>query len=152
MPSCNFYQAEKKDVKDIIKLLRIYKEDLSECDYPEIRTEKIQSFIFKMLEKGKIICVKNLDDDKLIGLCMFYKTNYWWSDQQTMVIHLIYIIKKYRNYQVMKQLVDSTKQVSENLPLSLSINTKLDTDKFVDTNKLFEKLGFENMGNNWRLR
>ena len=146
MPSCNFYQAEKKDVKDIIKLLKIFKEDLSECNYPEIRTEKLQKFIFAMLEKGKIICVKNLDNNKLIGVCIFYKTAYWWSDEQTMVIQLIYVLKKYRNYQVVKQLLDSVKQVSENLPISLSIIAKLNGDK------LFEKLGFENMGSNWRLK
>ena len=146
MSSCNFYQADKKDVKDIIKLLKIFKEDLSECNYPEIRTEKLQKFIFAMLEKGKIICVKNLDDNKLIGVCIFYKTAYWWSDEQTMVIQLIYVLKKYRNYQVVKQLLDSVKQVSENLPISLSIIAKLNGDK------LFEKLGFENMGSNWRLK
>ena len=145
MSSCNFYQADKKDVKDIIKLLKIFKEDLSECNYPEIRTEKLQKFIFAMLEKGKIICVKNLDNNKLIGVCIFYKTAYWWSDEQTMVIQLIYVLKKYRNYQVVKQLLDSVKQVSENLPISLSIIAKLNGDK------LFEKLGFENMGANWRL-
>ena len=146
MTSCNFYQADKKDVKDIIKLLRIFKEDLSECNYPEIKTEKLQKFIFAMLEKGKIICVKNLDDNKLIGVCIFYKTAYWWSDEQTMVIQLIYVLKKYRNYKVVKQLVDSVKQVAENLPISLSIIAKLNADK------LFEKLGFENMGSNWRLK
>jgi len=63
-----------------------------------------------------------------------------------MVIQLIYVLKKYRNYQVVKQLVDSVKQVSENLPISLSIIAKLKGDK------LFEKLGFENMGSNWRLK
>tara|TARA_X000001388_G_C2226187_1_gene121221 strand:+ start:229 stop:669 length:441 start_codon:yes stop_codon:yes gene_type:complete len=146
MASCNFYQAEKKDVKDIIKLLRIFKEDLSDCNYPEIKSEKLQKFIFAMLEKGKIICVKNLDDNKLIGVCIFYKTAYWWSDEQTMVIQLIYVLKEYRNYQVVKQLIDSVKQVSENLPISLSIIAKLNGDK------LFEKLGFENMGSNWRLK
>ena len=146
MSSCNFYQADKKDVKDIIKLLKIFKEDLSECNYPEIRTEKLQKFIFAMLEKGKIICVKNLDNNKLIGVCIFYKTAYWWSDEQTMVIQLIYVLKKYRNYQVVKQLLDSVKQVSENLPISLSIIAKLNGDK------LFDKLGFENMGSNWRLK
>ena len=146
MISSNFYQADKKDVKDIIKLLKIFKEDISECNYPEIRTEKLQKFIFAMLEKGKIICVKNLDNNKLIGVCIFYKTAYWWSDEQTMVIQLIYVLKKYRNYQVVKQLLDSVKQVSENLPISLSIIAKLNGDK------LFEKLGFENMGSNWRLK
>ena len=146
MSSCNFYQAEKKDVKDIMKLLRIFKEDLSECDYPEIKTEKLQKFIFAMLDKGKIICIKNLDDNNLIGVCIFYKTAYWWSDDETIVIQLIYVLKQYRNYKLVKQLVDSVKQVAKNLPISLSIIAKLNGDK------LFEKLGFENMGSNWRLK
>jgi N-acetylglutamate synthase-like GNAT family acetyltransferase len=146
MSSCNFYQAEKKDVKDIIKLLRIFKQDLSECNYPEIKSEKLQNFIYAMLEKGKIICVKNLDDNNLIGVCIFYKTSYWWSDDETMVIQLIYVLKQYRNYKLVKQLIDSIKQVSKNLPISLSIIAKLNGDK------LFEKLGFENMGSNWRLK
>ena len=63
-----------------------------------------------------------------------------------MVIQLIYVLKKYRNYKVVKQMVDSVKQVAENLPISLSIIAKLNADK------LFEKLGFEQMGNNWRLK
>ena len=47
---------------------------------------------------------------------------------------------------MVKQLVDSVKQVAGNLPISLSIIAKLNADK------LFEKLGFENMGSNWRLK
>ena len=146
MPSCNFYKATGKDVIDIANILKKFKEDLVDCDYPDIDNDKLNNFILGMLKKGKIICVKNLDDDKLIGVCIFYKTEYWWSKQQTMVIQLIYVIKKYRNYQVVKQLVDSVKQVAENLPISLSIIAKLNADK------LFEKLGFENMGSNWRLK
>ena len=146
MPSCNFYQATGKDVIDINNILKKFKEDLVDCDYPDIDNDKLNNFILGMLKKGKIICVKNLDDDKLIGVCIFYKTEYWWSKQQTMVIQLIYVIKKYRNYQVVKQLVDSVKQVAENLPISLSIIAKLNADK------LLKRLGFEQMGNNWRLK
>tara|TARA_R100001244_G_scaffold117646_1_gene87546 strand:- start:833 stop:1273 length:441 start_codon:yes stop_codon:yes gene_type:complete len=146
MPSCNFYQATGKDVIDITNILKKFKEDLVDCDYPDIDNDKLNNFILGILKKGKIICVKNLDDDKLIGVCIFYKTEYWWSKQQTMVIQLIYVIKKYRNYQLVKQLVDSVKQVSENLPISLSIIAKLNADK------LLKRLGFEQMGNNWRLK
>jgi len=146
MPSCNFYQATGKDVIDIANILKKFKEDLVDCDYPDIDNDKLNNFILGILKKGKIICVKNLDDDKLIGVCIFYKTEYWWSKQQTMVIQLIYVIKKYRNYQLVKQLVDSVKQVSENLPISLSIIAKLNADK------LLKRLGFEQMGNNWRLK
>ena len=37
------------------------------------------------------------------------------------------------------------KKVSDNNPILLSITSKLDIDP------VFERLGFENMGNNWRL-
>jgi len=146
MSSCNFYQAEKKDVEEIYSLLKQFKSDLIDLDYPDINETKVHSFINLMLQRGKIICVKNLDTNKLIGVCIFCKSNYWWSDQETMIIQLIYVVKEFRNYKLMKQLIDSVKQVSNNNPILLSITSKLDADK------LFEKLGFENMGSNWRLK
>jgi len=146
MSSCNFYQAEKKDVEEIYSLLKQFKSDLIDLDYPDINETKVRSFINLMLQRGKIICVKNLDTNKLIGVCIFCKSNYWWSDQETMIIQLIYVVKEFRNYKLMKQLIDSVKQVSDNNPILLSITSKLEADK------LFEKLGFENMGSNWRLK
>jgi|TARA_S200002703_G_scaffold3980_1_gene5409 N-acetylglutamate synthase-like GNAT family acetyltransferase len=146
MSSCNFYQAEKKDVEEIYSLLKQFKSDLIDLDYPDINETKVRSFINLMLQRGKIICVKNLDTNKLIGVCIFCKSNYWWSDQETMIIQLIYVVKEFRNYKLMKQLIDSVKQVSNNNPILLSITSKLEADK------LFEKLGFENMGSNWRLK
>lgn len=146
MSSCNFYQAEKKDVEEIYSLLEKFKSDLIDLDYPDINETKVRSFINLMLQRGKIICVKNLDTNKLIGVCIFCKSNYWWSDQETMIIQLIYVVKEFRNYKLMKQLIDSVKQVSNNNPILLSITSKLEADK------LFEKLGFENMGSNWRLK
>ena len=77
---------------------------------------------------------------------MFNKSEYWFSKQQAIIIQLIYIVKKYRNYQLMKQLMDMIKDVADNNDILLSITSKLNADK------LFEKLGFENMGANWRLR
>jgi len=146
MPSCNFYQATGKDVIDIANILKEYKKkDLDRCNFPEVDNDKLNNFILTILKKGKIICVKNLDDDKLIGVCMFNKSEYWFSKQQVMIIQLIYIVKKYRNYQLMKQLIDMIKAVADKDPILLSITSKLNADK------LFEKLGFENMGANWRL-
>ena len=146
MPSCNFYQATGKDVIDISNLLKEYKKkDLDGCNFPEVDNDKVNNFILILLKKGKVICVKNLDNDKLIGVCMFNKSEYWFSKQQVMLIQLIYIVKKYRNYQLMKQLMDMVKTVADKDPILLSITSKLNADK------LFEKLGFENMGANWRL-
>ena len=146
MPSCNFYQATGKDVIDIANLLKEYKKkDLDGCNFPEVDNDKLNNFILTILKRGKIICVKNLDDNKFIGVCMFNKSEYWFSKQQVMMIQLIYIVKKYRNYQLMKQLIDMIKDVADKDPILLSITSKLNADK------LFEKLGFENMGANWRL-
>ena len=146
MPSCNFYKATGKDVIDIANLLKEYKKkDLDGCNFPEVDNDKLNNFILTILKRGKIICVKNLDDNKFIGVCMFNKSEYWFSKQQVMMIQLIYIVKKYRNYQLMKQLIDMIKDVADKDPILLSITSKLNADK------LFEKLGFENMGANWRL-
>ena len=146
MPSCNFYQATGKDVIDIANLLKEYKKkDLDGCNFPEVDNDKLNNFILTILKRGKIICVKNLDDNKFIGVCMFNKSEYWFSKQQVMMIQLIYIVKKYRNYLLMKQLIDMIKDVADKDPILLSITSKLNADK------LFEKLGFENMGANWRL-
>ena len=58
---------------------------------------------------------------------------------------MIYIQKKFRNYKLVKQLIDMIKKVSDNNPIVLSITSKLDIDP------VFERLGFENMGSNWRM-
>ena len=127
MASCNFYQAEKKDANNILNLLKEFKDDLLDCNYPDIHEDKVKNFINLMLEKGKIICVQNLDTNKLIGVCIFCKSTYWWSDQETMIIQLIYVVEKYRNYQIMKQLIDSVKQVSKDNPILIWLikNTNL---------------------------
>ena len=146
MPSCNFYQAEKKDKVDIFDLLKKFKDDLIDLNYPDINPDKVKNFINVMLQRGKIVCVKNLDSNQLIGICIFCKSTYWWSEQETMIIQLIYVVPEFRNFKLMNQLLDSVKQVSKNNPILLSITSKLQADN------LFEKLGFENMGANWRLK
>ena len=146
MPSCNFYQAEKKDKVEIFNLLKKFKDDLIDLNYPDINPDKVKNFINLMLQRGKIVCVKNLDSNQLIGICIFCKSTYWWSEQETMIIQLIYVVPEFRNFKLMNQLLDSVKQVSKNNPILLSITSKLQADN------LFEKLGFENMGANWRLK
>ena len=63
---------------------------------------------------------------------MFNKSEYWFSKKQVMIIQLIYIVKKYRNYQLMKQLMDMIKDVAENDPILLSITSKLNADKLLN--------------------
>jgi hypothetical protein len=56
----------------------------------------------------------------------------------------VYVKKDYRNFNLVKTLIDSVKKQAEGLPLVLSITSGLGIDP------VFEKLGFKNMGSNWR--
>ena len=146
MSSIHLYQAEKKDVENVYDLLIEFKEfDLKDAELPEIDRDKLLNCINVILKRGKIILAKDLDKKELMGLCMFHKSEYWFSKQQLMNIHVLYIRKNYRNFKLVKTIIDSVKNVSEGLPITISVTSGLHIDP------VFEKLGFQNMGSNWRL-
>ena len=146
MSSVHLYQAEKKDVKDVYDLLINFKEvDLVDVNLPKVDKPKLNAFINAMLQKGKIILAKELDKQELIGCCIFHKSEYWFSRQQLINIHVIYVKKQFRTFKLLKTLIDSVKNVAEDLPIVMGVTTKIEIDA------VFEKLGFENMGGNWRL-
>ena len=146
MTSVHLYQAEKKDVENIYDLLVEFKdEDLSDLNLPDVDKPKLLTFINAMLQKRKIILLKNLDKNKLVGLCIFYKSELWFSKDQVMNIHVIYIKKNFRSYKLLKTMIDSVKKVSDGLPIFLAITTGLKIDA------VFKRLGFENLGSNWRM-
>ena len=146
MTSTHLYQAEKTDVENIYNLLVEYKNvDLKELYQDEIDRKKLMFFINTILQKGKIILVNDLDNDELIGCCMFNKSEYFFSKSQIMQIQMIYVKKDYRNFKLVKTLIDAVKKVSDDLPIVLSITSGLGVDP------VFEKLGFKHMGSNWRL-
>ena len=146
MTSVHLYQAEQKDFQSVYDLLIEFKEfDLKDAQLPDIDKDKLTNCIQVILKKGKIILAKDLDKKELMGLCMFHKSEYWFSKEQLMSIHVLYIRKSFRNYKLVKTIIDSVKNVSEGLPISLSVTSGLHIDP------VFEKLGFQNMGSNWRL-
>ena len=146
MTSVHLYQAEQKDFQNVYDLLIEFKEfDLKYARLPDIDETKLTNCINVILKKGKIILAKDLDKKELMGLCMFHKSEYWFSKEQLMNIHVLYIRKSFRNFKLVKTIIDSVKNVSEGLPINISVTSGLHIDP------VFEKLGFENMGSNWRL-
>lgn len=146
MSSVHLYQAEKKDFQKVFDLLIDFKEvDLVDVGLPEVDKPKVTNFINAMLQKGKIILAKELDQQELIGCCIFHKSEYWFSKQELININILYIKKQYRNFKLVKTIVDSVKNIAEDLPIVMGVTTKIEIDA------VFEKLGFENMGGNWRL-
>ena len=130
----------------IFEMLMEFKEgELFDKKLPEVDKPKLTLFINTILEKGKIIFAKYLDSETIMGLCMFHKSEYWFSKEQLMSIHVLYIRQSFRNFKLVKTIIDSVKNVSEGLPINLSVTSGLHIDP------VFEKLGFQNMGSNWRL-
>ena len=97
-----------------------------------------------MLVKGKVILLKDLDLDNILGCAIFNKTEYWFSKSECIHIHTIYIKKNYRNFKLVTALFEAIKKVSDNLPMYLSVTSGLNIDP------VFNKLGFKNLGSNWR--
>ena len=146
MTSVHLFQAEKKDFQDVYDLLIQFKHDeLEHINLPNVDKNKLTTFINTMLSKGKIIILKDLDKNMFIGCCIFHKAEYWFSKEMFMNIHIIYIKKNFRNFKLLKTMIDSVKKVADKLPIILSVSTGLKIDP------VFEKLGFEDMGSNWRL-
>ena len=139
-------QAEKKDFENVYNLLIEFKHDeLQDLQLPKVDKTKLTNFINTILQKGKIILLKDLDKNLIIGCCIFHKAEYWFSKDMFMNIQIIYIKKNFRNFKLVKTLIDSVKKIAKELPIVLSISTGLQIDP------VFKKLGFENMGGNWRL-
>ena len=146
MTSIHLYNATKKDIQNIYDLLVEYKEtDLVNANYPAIDKNKLLNFINTIYVKGRIILISDLDTDELIGCCMFNVSEYFFSTQKIMTIQMIYIKKKYRNFKLVKQIVKSVKELAEDMPIVLSITSGLGIDP------VFKKLGFQNLGSNWRM-
>ena len=126
-------------------MIQFKHDELEHLDLPKIDQNKLTTFINTMLQKGKIIILKDLDKNIFVGCCIFHKAEYWFSKEMFMNIHIIYIKKNFRNFKLLKTMVDSVKKVADKLPIILSVSTGLKIDP------VFEKLGFEDMGSNWRL-
>jgi len=143
--SIHLYNAEKKDVQIVCDLLKTFKdEDLQNLDYPEVDDKKLENFINVMLVKGKVILLKDLDLDDILGCAIFNKTEYWFSKSECIHIHTIYIKKNYRNFKLVTALFEAVKKFSDNLPMYLPVTSGLNIDP------VFKKLGFKNLGSNWR--
>ena len=116
-----------------------------DLNLPDVDKSKLTTFINTILQKGKVILAKDLDKNEFIGICMFHKSEFWFSNGQMINIHVIYIKKNFRSYKLFKTMIDSVKKIAKELPIVIGVTTGLKIDP------VFERLGFENMGGNWRL-
>ena len=141
----HLFSANRKNIEEIYNLIVYLKEtDLDKIDFPEIDEIKLKNYIKNILRLGKIICIKDLDTDKIVGCCMYSKAEYFFSRSKLVEINIIYIKKEYRNFPLVKRIVESVKNYADGLPVFLYISTAQGFDP------VFKKLGFDSMGGSWR--
>jgi len=141
----HLFIATKKNIEELYNLIVYLKEtELNEIDFPEIDETKLTNFIKHNLRVGKIICIKDLETEKIIGCCMYSKGEYFFSRSKLVEINLIYIKKQYRNFPLVKRVIESVKKYADGLPVFLYISTAQGFDS------VFKKLGFDSMGGSWR--
>jgi len=146
MSSYHFYEAEKKDTNEIFEILKNFENEVKELNYPKVDNDKLKTKIFYFLQHGKILMVKNLDKDKLIGLSVMHNTEYLWSTENILNVQVIYVLPEYRSLEVFNNIMKIIKTQANDKAIHLSISTKL------VASQLLERVGFEQMGNIWRMK
>lgn len=144
MASYHFYEATNQNIDEVFDILHEFEKDAPSLGYPHINRPKMKKTIMMFLEKGKIILIKDLDKNKIVGLTIFLSHEYLWSKEQLLAVQVLYIIKEYRSLKLFNQTMDIIKNASKGKDIHLSISTKIGADKLLD------RYGFENMGGLWR--
>ena len=143
MASFNLYNAEVKDVPNIIDLLLTFKEEEG-LHLPNVDEPRLKKSLLTFLKKGHIILLKDLDIDQLIGCAIWFKSTYWFSTSECINLHTIYVKKSFRNFRLLTLLFDSIKKSAKQLPIYLAVTSGIEIDP------VFKKLGFKSLGSNWR--
>jgi len=146
MTSYHFYEAKNKDTDEIFEILKNFEEEVKELNYPKVDNDKLKSRIFYFIEHGKILMVKNLDKNKLIGVSVIHNTEYLWSKENILNVQVIYVLPEHRTLEVFNNIMKIIKTQANDNAIHLSISTKL------IASKLLERVGFEQMGNIWRMK
>ena len=123
MASFHFYEASNKNMDEIFEILNEFEKEAPALDYPHIHRAKMKQTLMMFLQKGKIILIKDLDKNKIVGLTIFLFTEYLWSKEQLLSIQVIYILKEYRSLKLFDQTMDIVKNQAKGRDIHLSIST-----------------------------
>lgn len=146
MSSYHFYEAKNEDTDEIFEILKNFEKEVEELNYPKVDNDKLKSRIFYFIEHGKILMVKNLDKNKLIGVSVMHNTEYLWSKENILNVQVIYVLPEYRSLEIFNNIMKIIKTQANKKAIHLSISTKL------VASKLLERVGFEQMGGIWRMK
>jgi hypothetical protein len=93
MASFHFFEASNKNMDEIFEILHEFEKEAPALDYPHIHRAKMKQTLMMFLQKGKIILIKDLDKNKIVGITIFVFHEYLWSKEQLLAVQVIYILK-----------------------------------------------------------
>ena len=105
MTSYHFYEAQKKDLNEMFNILHEFEKEAPDLGYPNIDRAKLQTRILYFMDNGKVLMVKDLEKDKLIGVAILHMTEFLWSKEQLLNIQTIYVLKEYRSFSLFNQMM-----------------------------------------------
>ena len=145
MSSYHFYEGKKNDMNEIVDILYEFEKEIPTLGYPKVDLDKLKTRILYFMQHGKILLVKNLDENKLIGIAVIHQTEYLWSKELLLNIQTMYVLKNYRSFELFNKMMKIIKGQADDKPIHMSISTKLIAEP------LMKRAGFEQMGAIWRM-
>jgi len=140
-----FSQANDKDLDDIYEQLKIFKREFLKINFEKIDEERLFNNISKIQQKNSLICART-DDDKLIGSLGFVFVKQFWTEEISIMVLWCYVLKEYRQFNTFKNLINMLKKLAKGKEIVFGSMTKIHLDN------VMEKLGFEELGKNWRFK
>lgn len=140
-----FYQATEKDLDDVYDLLVKYKREIVDLDLAPIDEDRLYKSISTIQKRNSLLCVRS-DDDELIGTLGFVHSKHFWTEDVQINVLWCYVKKQFRSFEIFKKLTDLLKKIAKDKPIMFGYITKLELDN------LMLKVGYEEMGKNWRYK
>ena len=105
MSSYHFYEGKKNDMNEIVDILYEFEKEIPTLGYPKVDLDKLKTRILYFMQHGKILLVKNLDENKLIGIAVIHQTEYLWSKELLLNIQTMYVLKNYRSFELFNKMM-----------------------------------------------
>lgn len=137
--------AERDDLPRVIQLIMKRGEefDFEKSGFPEPEIDCVADTVYKnwLLSPCWIV----LKDDKIIGLASTTLTNFGWSKKLHMAFFMVYVLPKYRSFDIIKKLYKSVQDYAS-LQGLLLVDENIAIDRVDGRRRLMRCLGFKESG------
>ena len=139
-----YFKATDKDLDELFEFGKKFWREFRHIDIPTIDENKLFKTLDLFCEKGVILCAKDDNKDLITASLGLVRQHYWWSNEIVFNVYWLYVLPEYRNFKMVKTLIDMVKRIAKDNPIYFQISSEKEYDE------LFEKFDFKEVGKNWR--